>query len=503
MIAEFMRSLFWVSLTGGVFILAAVLVRAGMKHRLPKHFLVLLWVAVLLHFLFLLETPSPTSIYNYVYFRSPVALDAPVAVDPMEASEDVSETVSSGAPIVAESLPVTGMTSFDVFFLVWGAGAALLLAFFVVSYWRTVRRFDEAFVLKNNAIVNAWLAERSDPPKVYVSDRTTTPMAFGIIRSRIVLPNDFDLGNASLLRSVLEHEYIHGRNFHNAIKVLVYLAVALHWFNPLVWVYWILFTHDMELACDERVIQAIGPSRRAEYAHSLVAVAEKAVVPFPLISAFSARSLKERIVDVMGYKRTTFSLLAVEIVLVATLFALFGTSPLSSIRGEVPSSKSPAFPLSPTQVASVFLEGANPTEVAVALTGGGTVVKRETEEWGGKTLVEYKILSEPYEYTIRLDVDDRAVVKYERRMLKSRLDARETAQLVPMAEASREALRSFPRGRVGRCELKREREEGYVYLIKVEADGREYEVEVDANSGAVRDRARGGGSRHGGGKHWR
>lgn len=326
MIAWFIHSLFWVSLTGGVFILAAILVRAGVKHRLPKQFLVLLWAAVLLHFIFMQGTPSPTSIYNYVHFSGPVAPPSASlnATQPPSPVAEAAANTSTAAPTSSPGIGASG-----VLFAIWVAGAVAMLGIFIGNYLFTSRRFADAILLKNQSAIEAWRSRRRRPPDVYASDRTTTPLAMGFLRPRIILPSGLDLSNAPLVESVLEHEHVHCRHFHNALKVLVYLAVALHWFNPLVWLCWLLFNHDIELACDERVIRVIGPEKRAEYAHSLVAVAEKAIVPLPLISAFSARSLKERIVDIMGYKRSTTLLVATEFGLAAALFAVFGTAPSS------------------------------------------------------------------------------------------------------------------------------------------------------------------------------
>lgn len=286
----FLQTLAGVSVTGGVFILAAILVRSGVKNRLPKHFLVLLWAAVLAHFVLMPGIASPTSVYNYIALRSPVTADAPAQAVPFVVPASGPEGAAEGVP---RSVALPGNAGGNAVwtaaaFYVWLGGAAVLLAFFLGAYWRTVRRFDCAFLLKNQANVDAWRRRQTRPVRIYVSDRTDTPLAFGLLRPRIVLPRTLDLADAALVEGILQHEYTHCRHFHNAMKMCVYLVLAAHWFNPLVWLYWLLFSHDVELACDESVIAAIGPARRAAYAHSLVAVASKMRLPFPLASPPSA-----------------------------------------------------------------------------------------------------------------------------------------------------------------------------------------------------------------------
>lgn len=495
MTADFLRTLFGVSLTGGIFIIAAFLVRAGMKQRLPKHFLVLLWAAVLLHLLFIAGTPSPTSVYNYVMFRSPVNL---VETEPSARGllpEDAGTVghVESPALDSADAAPFkVGGNVYTVLFIVWVAGAVVFLAIFTGSYWATRRRFGDAFLLKNNPAVNAWLKGRKFPPKVFVSDRTTTPLSYGLIRPHIILPSGFDLDNIPQLESVLEHEYVHCRNHHNVLKVLASLAVLLHWFNPAIWLYWFLFNHDLELACDERVIRAIGPGRRAEYAHSLVAVAERAVIPFPLVSAFSARNLKERIVDVMGYKRTTIPLLVAEIALVAALFALFGTTSIRSapapattqfIVPEIASAPTETTVLPPELVQWSYPAGADPLAVALSLTGDGLVVKRKTDDERGGEKHEFVILSGGHEYKIELDARSRSVVKYERKNMKKPFATADPGRFITMERAARLALDEVGGGVIAEFELKHVKPDRFVYEIEILADGGEYEVEIDAVSG--------------------
>ncbi|MCD8351599.1 MAG: M56 family metallopeptidase [Planctomycetaceae bacterium] len=487
---DFIRTLAGVSFSGGIFILAAVLVRSGVKHRLPKHFLVLLWAAVLVHCVVLLGMPSPTSIYNYVSFRSPLpALEAaapaaspasvlpaaPAAIGNISAQPAATHAVSAGAVGSADGR----VAWLDIAFIVWAVGAAALLLVFLIGYWRTVRRFADAILLKNNPVVDAWRQRHATPIKVFVSDRTTTPLAFGLFRPRIVLPHSLDLRDEASVEGILEHEYIHCRHFHNAMKVVVYLVLAIHWFNPLMWLFWLLFSHDIELACDESVIAALGTGRRAAYAHSLVAVASHAFVPFPLASAFSARSLKERIVDIMGYKRTTKPLLVAEGALIVALFALFGTSAASSPSAVT---RPPSLQDGGTAVAAIEPPAANPLAAAMAISGGGDLIKMEMERDRNGMEYEFVIISNGDVYSI--EMRDDVVSELKRHPAKREWGGVDFSRFIGMELASTIGLREYPDAVLEKCEIKQKRG-GFLYKVEFTWRGKDHEVEVDAVSGEL------------------
>lgn len=516
---DILRTLLGVSVTGGIFILAAVLIRAGMKNRMPKHFLVLLWAAVLLHLLLLARVPSPTSIYNYIAFQRPAALDEALYPDPVRGPESGVAVVESQPPAEATERDApfasAGGRLSTVLLAVWLGGVGMLGIGFAFCYWMTRRRFADAILVKHHPTVDRWLARRPRSGKVYVSDKTPTPLSCGFFRPRIILPLDFETESEARLESVLEHEYVHGANYHNVMKFLVGIAVVLHWFNPLVWLFWLLFNHDLELACDEQVLRRIGPARRAEYAHSLVAVAERVMTPLPLVSAFNARNLRERIVDVMGFKRVSAYWVIPELLLVAAMFALFGTdaatsgspAPFASISPapSVPSIAPPpleAEPVVPAELPSRedeivpppefaewrYPEDQDPLTAALSLTGGGTVVKSEVDAKHGKRVAEFKILSDRHEYIIKLDTRRRTMVKYERKEMKKKPHAPPPASgLISMERARELAVRAVGGGEVVEVELKRKKSGAFQYEVKVLGGGREYEVELDAASGRILD----------------
>ncbi len=266
-----------------------------------------------------------------------------------------------------------------------------------------------------------WLRSRKRPVRVYVSDRTATPLSYGLLRPRIILPLDFSRENAAQIESVLEHEYVHGSHYHNIMKSLACIAVIVHWFNPLVWLFLLLFNHDLELACDERALSGMGAHRKAEYAHSLVAVAERVVTPLPLVSAFNARNLRERIVDVMGFKRAAGYWLVPEMLLVVLLFALFGTTPAAPAA--VPAAPAaPAVQAAPAADRDFSVNAEYPrllpvsrmSELAVDAVGGGEVGEIELKRTRlGGFLYEVTVRRGNREYEVDLDAQDGRVLEID------------------------------------------------------------------------------------------
>ena len=487
---SFLHALLGISVTGGIFILAAVLIRTGVKNRLPKRFLTLLWGAVLVHLLLVTGASSPTSIYNHIGLRAPAALDVgQPAGSPFSPEWDKSTPVAQSGSVEAAFAPGSeGAQLAAVAFSVWLIGAVTLGMVCLWCNWTTRNRFAEAILLRANPTVERWRQGKKNSIKVYVSDRTPTPISCGLLKPRIILPSDFDMRNASQLESVLEHEYIHGSNYHNVMKFLVGAAVVVHWFNPLVWLFWILFNHDVELVCDEQVLRNLGAKRRAEYAHSLVAVAERVTVGQPLVSAFNARNLRERIVDVMGFKPTSRYWLIPEILLVAMLYALFGTH---SATGGSPTPAPKAvlhqetLPIPPELIEWKYPQGVDEQSAALSLVGGGTVIKSEIDGKRAKELVEFKIVSEDRVYTIKLDPNTRSLVKYERKALKKTLVPNDLSPYISAERAKEIALQTLGEGRVVGMEFKQSKSGAFKYEVTVVKANKKYEVELDALHGNV------------------
>ncbi len=199
---------------------------------------------------------------------------------------------------------------------------------FILSalYIREYRKIREALpVEKESGEYLKKLARIPARVRLQVSDRLVSPVTFGIARPKIVLPKDLLPGflppkallsgdlmpevlppeNDGQLKFALIHEMVHIKRADNLRKMVMLLALCVHWFNPLVWLMYFLFNRDIELSCDEKVILLAGREAKKEYAMALVNLAEKQY-RFSMFSAgFGKNAVKERIVAIMNFKKIT------------------------------------------------------------------------------------------------------------------------------------------------------------------------------------------------------
>lgn len=193
--------------------------------------------------------------------------------------------------------------------ILWVTGAAAAVLYAAISYWRLQRKISEAVILRE---------------RIYQSENVVSPFVLGIIKPKIYLPYDLD---AQALHHVLAHEQAHIRRKDHWWKPLGFLLLTIYWFNPLMWLAYVLLCRDIELACDERVIRDLGGEQRADYSQSLLnaSVHRKSILACPL--AFGEVGVKERIVNVLNYKKPAFWVIVLSVAACCTTAVCFLTDP--------------------------------------------------------------------------------------------------------------------------------------------------------------------------------
>ena len=185
-----------------------------------------------------------------------------------------------------------------------------------MSAGRLKRKLATAILLRDN---------------IYESEFVDSPFVFGVVKPNIYLPMHMDEGTAAY---VIAHERAHLARRDHWWKVLGYLVLALHWFNPLVWVAYILFCRDIELACDEKVVRGLDGAARADYSQALLSCAapKRAVAACPL--AFGEGNIKTRVKSALHYKKPAFWVAAAAVLAVVIVAVCFLTNPRSE-RGSL------------------------------------------------------------------------------------------------------------------------------------------------------------------------
>lgn len=320
------------SVSAAIFILAAVVIRALGIHKLPHKCFLALWAVALVLLFVPLRFPSPVSLFKLLAgpgapLPQPVQANLPTLTGAGMRNGATSAGLSSAFAAGDVSPAHTFWQLVSPWLAVWLVGCIACALFFLLTHLRCRTRYRTALPCES-AFVKEWLAAHPlhRPVQVRVSDQITAPLTYGVLRPVILLPKNFDWPNEKLLSYVLTHEWMHIRRFDVAFKTLLVAAVCLHWFNPMVWVLFVLAGRDIELACDEAVVRHTNPGSKKDYALALVNLEERKSRFAPLSSSFSKNGVEERIKGILKEKKATVLSVALAVLLVAGTVTVFATS---------------------------------------------------------------------------------------------------------------------------------------------------------------------------------
>ena len=193
---------------------------------------------------------------------------------------------------------------------VWLIGIAVLVLYTIISYWRLSRKVNTAVLYRDN---------------IFQSENVSSPFVLGIIKPKIYLP--FNM-NGQDMEHVIAHEQAHIRRKDYLWKPLGFLILTLHWFNPMVWLGYILLCRDIELACDEKVVKELNSEQRADYSEALLtcSVNRRMIAACPL--AFGEVGVKDRIKSVLNYKKPAFWIIIAAVIASIAVALCFLTNPV-------------------------------------------------------------------------------------------------------------------------------------------------------------------------------
>ena len=325
-------SLFQMSVAGGVLILFIVVIRALAIHRLPKTTFLALWMIAALRLLLPFSIPLPFNIHIGLDVFSDVVQELPSG--------------NIGSPLPGESLPSydTGAAApspatehISTFEILWLVGVLLLAIYFSISYFRSMRKFRMS-IPDNTPYIQNWLTAHqiSRPLAVRSSDLISSPLTYGILHPVILLPKKLDRNDQVALKYVLTHEYVHIRRFDAITKILFAAVLCIHWFNPFVWVMYVLANRDIELSCDAWVIRMMGEKKRSSYALMLIKMEERRNGMSALWNHFGKNAISERIEAIMKFKKTSILACTLALALIAgatTAFAAARTDDNMELMG--------------------------------------------------------------------------------------------------------------------------------------------------------------------------
>ncbi len=279
---------------GSAMILLALALRLFLKKHLPHRVFPALWCLCALRLLLPITIPSHLSIWNLLY--------TPVAV---QSNGVISDALMPFPSLATNSTakPAADIAGISPMLLVWLVCAILLAAYFVIGYACMVRRFRGTRLAPQpsiDALLDRFRFSRD--PRICVSNSRRAPLTFGVFRPTVLLPEDLPVGDAQF-QLILAHELVHIRRKDCLRKLLLTVCLCLYWWNPLVWLMVWLANRDMELACDEAVLRALGPDCKKAYALTLLDMAQRNPKSAPLCSGFAKSSTEERIRAILSFKR--------------------------------------------------------------------------------------------------------------------------------------------------------------------------------------------------------
>ena len=306
------------SISASWLILAVLVLRVVLK-KAPKWVMPLLWGVVALRLVCLFSIESALSLIpSAETIPSEIVTETREPVLYEQATLDIvtNPTLPSAAEVPVGVSRQQAQVDFNIYSVLWLAGMAALLVHALVSAEKLKRKLATAILLRDN---------------IYESEFVDSPFVFGVVKPNIYLPMHMDEGTAAY---VIAHEHAHLARRDHWWKVLGYLVLALHWFNPLVWVAYILFCRDIELACDEKVVKGLDGAARADYSQALLSCAapKRAVAACPL--AFGEGNIKTRVKSALHYKKPAFWVAAAAVLAVVIVAVCFLTNPRSE-RGSL------------------------------------------------------------------------------------------------------------------------------------------------------------------------
>ena len=328
------------SISASWLVLAVLILRFVLK-KAPKWINVLLWGIVAIRLI------CPFS------FESPLSLIPSAETIPLNIGMDSTPTINSGIsainnavnPIISQSnTPMAGASinplqiTIGIYEYIWIFGMIALALYTAISYWRLRRKVDTAVRYKDN---------------IFQSENVSFPFVLGIIKPRIYLP--FKM-NGQYLEYVVAHEQAHICRKDHWWKPLGFLLLMIHWFNPLMWLAYVLLCRDIELACDEKVIKELGNEQRGDYTQALVAcsVNRRMLAACPL--AFGEVSVKERVKSVMNYKKPAFWVIIISVIVCVGVAVCFLTNPKQdsyTLRIVVPAGSQEKFVYTDEEVSTI------------------------------------------------------------------------------------------------------------------------------------------------------
>ena len=277
-----------------------VLIARFLLKKAPRWISILLWALVGVRLIcpFSFESmfsliPSSETVRPEIMLAPTPSIQTGVAILDDAVNPIISQTFATDPTASANPLQIVIPVAANL----WLLGITALVLYTAISYFRLKLRLREATLHTEN---------------IYLGENIPTPFVLGIVKPVIYLPYNMTVSD---MQHVIAHERAHIQRYDHWWKPLGFLMVSVHWFNPVIWIAYILFCRDIEMSCDQKVVKSLSHEERADYAAALLtcSTGHHRIIPCPL--AFGETGIKERIKAVLHYKKPALWILIVAAVL--------------------------------------------------------------------------------------------------------------------------------------------------------------------------------------------
>ena len=302
MLQEVFYWIFNMSITSALTGLLVMLVR--LVKQIPRRLTTFLWIIPFLRMTVPLGLDSP---YSLMSLLSKITTRTVVVFQP---TDDISFSMMNSVMAANSYFPITYKVNileniFSVASVIWAVVALAIILMLTVIYFTTLYEIKDSKHLRDN---------------IFLSEKITSPAVYGILRPKIVLPTSYQDRDIEL---IIQHEKTHIRGLDNLWRIIAFLIVAVHWFNPFSWLFLKAFLTDLELSCDERVLVKLGANRSKEYASALLECKQGATV---FASAFGGARIRTRIENILSFRKLTWISLVAFIALISVIFYVLLTN---------------------------------------------------------------------------------------------------------------------------------------------------------------------------------
>ena len=332
-------NLIHMSIIASIMIMLGMLIRHFTLAKIPKKTFVFIWMLVMIRLLIPFEMPfginfprnvsvvnsDPVLESRNIQFiipsvgaqNSPIEHGFTIATNP-NAAEHISDVDASLDPT-------------NAIVWIWALGMVTIATYFVISHIKFSRYISDSIPIQNKftqQLMNGYQLKLKRKIQIRQSQKIVSPLTYGVMNPVILVPKMFNWHDSNQLEYIFAHEYIHIKRFDCLIKTVATIVLCIHWFNPLVWVMYVLLHRDIELSCDEKILELFGEQAKSNYALTLIDLAEKQNNLITAYSHFSKHvGIEERIkmIAKMNIKKESMIGAALAVMLVGGTMVAFAT----------------------------------------------------------------------------------------------------------------------------------------------------------------------------------